>query len=216
MDFKDKKLVIFDLDGTLITNNTWFDFNVAMGVTAEEDENLYQQYMAGSITYADWMAALNAHYARYPGRDREAVEATLTSSLQFREGAHELVAHLHEQGYQTAIITGSFSVTAQAAAAALDIKHALGNATCHFSDEGYFTHVSVRGEERIVKVAMLDELCSHLGLTRHDGVAVGDGGNDLDLFAATGAGITFDTSSKRVQEAAAVTLAQLADIQNLL
>lgn len=216
MQLSDKKLVVFDMDGTLITNNTWFDFNLAMGVSAEEDEDLYQQYTAGTLTYADWVTALNTHYARYPRRGREVVEATLTSSLHFREGAPELIAYLHKKGYQTAIITGSFTVTAHAAAAALGIMHALGNATCHYNNEQHFTHISVRGEERMVKVDMLGELCSQLSLTPHDCVAIGDGGNDLDLFAATGAGITFETSSERVKTAAVTTIAQLTDIQNLL
>lgn len=31
------KLICFDVDGTLITNNSWYDLNIALGVTPKED-----------------------------------------------------------------------------------------------------------------------------------------------------------------------------------
>lgn len=42
MPNKDIKLVCFDLNHTLIKENTWLDLNQAMGMTLEEDKILLQ------------------------------------------------------------------------------------------------------------------------------------------------------------------------------
>jgi phosphoserine phosphatase len=216
MKFSNKKLVVFDMDGTLITNNTWFDFNLAMGMSAEEDEALFLAYSDGTLAYDDWIQALNEHYARYPRRSREAASQALTTSYTLRPGTKQTLSELHTRGYQTAIITGSFVETAQAVGRELSVIHIHGNATPHFDEAQHFTHVTVRGEERLVKVEQLTELCNTLGITLHDCAVVGDGGNDLDLFSATDAGIAFTWSSERVQMAAKATITELPELLHIL
>jgi phosphoserine phosphatase len=48
--FTTKKLVVFDLDGTLIEGNTWLSFNLALGLSHQEDAGLFLQYQAGTIS----------------------------------------------------------------------------------------------------------------------------------------------------------------------
>lgn len=37
-----KPIVAFDLNKTLIKENSWYDLNLAMGISAQEDELLYR------------------------------------------------------------------------------------------------------------------------------------------------------------------------------
>ncbi len=162
--------------------------------------------------YEDWVTALNEHYARYERQNREVVDRVLTTSYTLRPGAKETLTELHARGYQTAIITGSFSTTAEAVARNLGITYALANATPHFSEQNHFTHISVHGEERIVKAEQLRTLCTTLGITPEDCAVVGDSSNDLDLFAVTQAGITFTWCSERVRTAAKATITELPEL----
>lgn len=43
------KLIVFDLNKTLIKENSWFDLNLALGMTPEEDRYLMELYQSGKI-----------------------------------------------------------------------------------------------------------------------------------------------------------------------
>jgi phosphoserine phosphatase len=100
--------------------------------------------------------------------------------------------------------------------AQLGIEHIAGNATAHFDEHNLFTHVTIGGEERALKVRLLKDLCHQLALQLTEAVVIGDGGNDLDIFALTGCGITFTTSPEVVRRAAHLTITDLADLAALL
>ena len=46
-----QRLVCFDMDGTLITNNKWLDFNKFLGITKVEDEAIFRRYSTADINY---------------------------------------------------------------------------------------------------------------------------------------------------------------------
>jgi phosphoserine phosphatase len=214
--FTTKKLVVFDLDGTLIEGNTWLSFNLAMGLSPQEDTELFLQYQAGTISYQTWIDSLNHLYTRSPRKRREVVETTLQNSYTLRTGAEETVAAIRARGYKIALLTGSFELTVRAVGAQLGIEHIAGNATAHFDEHNLFTHITVSGEERSLKVRQLEHLCHQLALQPTDAVVVGDRGNDLDIFALSGCGITFTTSSEVVRRAAHLTITDLADLVKFL
>ena len=43
------KLICFDMDGTLISQNSWYKPNLALGNTAEEDQEMYDAYGRGGF-----------------------------------------------------------------------------------------------------------------------------------------------------------------------
>ena len=52
------ELIVFDLNKTLIKENSWRDLNLAMGVTPAEDAELMEQARRGEITDAEGQAEL--------------------------------------------------------------------------------------------------------------------------------------------------------------
>src|SRR3954468_15869726 len=47
------KLVCFDLDKTLIKQNSWYELNLGLGMTPEEDQALLDGYTQGKFSYEE-------------------------------------------------------------------------------------------------------------------------------------------------------------------
>jgi phosphoserine phosphatase len=208
------KLICFDMDGTLITNNTWFDFNIAMGITAEEDEKLYSAYSAKLISYDEWINTLREHYKGASDHSYTYIQNCL-SKFVLREGAKETISYLKNAGYQTALLTGSFEETAQAVSDSLGINFVYANTRCIFYDNQDLKDISYFGEEVDTKVQHLESLCTRLNILPTQCAVVGDGSNDLGVFGLTGNGITFNFSSEKVKQASKYTINKLTELTQL-
>lgn len=44
-----QKTLTLDLDGTVTPHSTWEDLNTALGITTEQDKELFEQYLAGTL-----------------------------------------------------------------------------------------------------------------------------------------------------------------------
>ena len=58
------KLIVFDLNHTLIRDNSWRNLNLAMGITPEEDAVLMARAAQGEITDAEGQAWLLQRFKR--------------------------------------------------------------------------------------------------------------------------------------------------------
>lgn len=214
---KERKLCVFDMDDTLIHNNKWFDLNTFLGVSEADDNRLYQDFKNEQISYKEWMDALDALYEL---SQKNVTRDEVTQVLQtytVREGAGELVQTLHAAGYETAIITGSFAITAQSIADELGIKHVIANTHCVFDEHDRLTHIHSRGTEGTMKQTYLLELCSSLGIQPHENCyVIGDSIYDQPMFLATGKGITFTDATEELRNSALHTVDSFSDIQSIL
>lgn len=209
------KLVCFDMDGTLIEQNSWYALNTALGVTPAEDLAMYEAYGAGELSYEDWISRLVSLYKERGVATRENVTAALTR-YQLRDGAVELVEYLKGKGYRVAIVSGSFDVTVDAVAGQLGITLRQANTRVTFGPDGYLTELVSQGDEKDAKVRHLETICNQEGIKLTDCVCIGDGGNDIELFNATKHGIAFTDAPAFVREAAWKVVEQLSDIKKVL
>lgn len=201
------KLVVFDMDDTLISGSIWLQFNTLLGITPEKDYELYTQFSKQQITYAEWTTLLHTLYTENPSRTE--VEQVLTA-FKLNVGAREAISICKEHGVSTALFTGSFVTTAQAVAQELGIDYVQANTRCEFDASHSFTHFVSGGDEASAKLRMLQTLCTELDIELTDCIAVGDGANDIPLFSATGNGVAF---TKSTPAAKAATKHQIQDLQ---
>lgn len=211
------RLICFDMDDTLIQGNSWLRFNLALGVSQAEDDQLYARFAAGEIDYQQWMTALQTLYRLpRPEIDRTYVN-TVLSEVSLVAGAVDTLTQIHHAGITTALITGSFHTTATTVAAQLNIPHVYANTDCVYDDHDQLTHLVSQGDEGAGKLAYVEELCRQrkLKITK-DVMIVGDSSNDIPAFHATTHGVTFDFASPRVQAAARTVVPTLSDITQLI
>lgn len=89
-DTSNIKLICFDLNKTLIKENTWLNLNTSMGITKQEDDEMHNNFKKGELTYKDWQKKLtNLYKKRGKATRRNILKAIMKYS--YREGAKDLI-----------------------------------------------------------------------------------------------------------------------------
>ena len=207
------KLVCFDLDDTLIVQNSWYALSAALGVPKETDKKWLDAYIAGSITYDEWNAILLKEYMRHPNATRDGITKALTQ-VMYNEGARETVDYLKAQGYAVVLISGSIDIVVDHVAKDLGIELSKANNTFVFDDAKRLVSIHSQGDDTHAKAMHLEAFCDQLGIQMNECVCIGDGANDIEMFRRTGHGITFRGSS--IESDAWKVIDTLHDIQTIL
>lgn len=187
------KLVCFDLNKTLIKENTWYDLNLAMGVTPEEDRKLLELYDSGRLDYVSWQKELESIYIQRNKAHRDEI-IRIVSTYSYREGAKEIVRYLQEKGYEIVLLSGSIDIQVEQVAKELNIQYFAANNTFVFNEKGYVKNIVCYGDDREFKLQKLREVCKKLNIQTKECVCIGDGDNDVLIFDETLHGITFQNS----------------------
>jgi phosphoserine phosphatase len=182
---RNRRLVCFDMDSTLIEQEVIDELAIAAGVGAQVAE-ITERAMQGELDFAQ---SFKARVALLQGLDAD-VLAGIAENLRITEGAERLVSTLKALGYRTAILSGGFTYFAEYLQAKLGIDEVHAN---YLDIENGKVTGKVTG--RIVdgarKAELLRELAHQDGICLEQVIAVGDGANDLPMLSIAGLGIAF-------------------------
>lgn len=176
-----KKLIFLDLDGTLTEESTWLTLNLALGITKEEDNALFEQYLAKTLEYNDWTKKLVAIH-RSRGSITKSEIVSMAQNLPLREGAAAMVATLKAKGFHTVLLTGSLDIIAESIAGRVEVDAWRACSSFVFDENETLIDIQSYGEEIDRKVLLAKEYVAEHGFTGADIYALGDGGNDIALF----------------------------------
>ena len=206
-----KRLVVLDMDSTLIRIEVIDELARAAGVGAEV-ARITERAMQGEMDYDQ---SLRQRVALLAGLN-VAVLDNLAQNLPLTDGAETLVRVLKRLGYKIAVISGGFSRAAEA------LKRRLG------VDYAYSNNLEVQGGKLTGKVVgpivnaqrkaeLLETIAQAEGVLLDQVIAVGDGANDALMLERAGLGIAFHAKPK-LREAAdtSITAAGLDAILYLL
>ena len=192
---RSKRLVVMDMDSTLIQIEVIDELARAHGVV-DRVAGITRRAMAGEL---DFDAALRERVGLLAGLD-EKVLHDLAANLPLTEGAEVMLRVLKALGYRTAVLSGGFTVPAEALRARLGIDHAFANT---LEIEGGKLTGKVLGP--IVnaqrKADLLEQIAGQHGIPLDQVIAIGDGANDLFMLQKAGLGIAFHAKPK-LREAA--------------
>ena len=193
---RSKRLVVMDMDSTLIRIEVIDELARAHGV-GEQVAAITRRAMTGEIDYDH---SLRERVALLKGLDAR-VLYDLAAALPLTEGAETLLRVLKRLGYRTAVISGGFSVAAEALQKRLGIDFAWSN-TLEISSDGKLTGRVVGPIVNAQRKAdILQELSNREGVPLDQVIAIGDGANDLLMLQKAGHGIAFHAKPK-LREAA--------------
>ncbi|HTH92945.1 MAG TPA: HAD-IB family phosphatase [Candidatus Paceibacterota bacterium] len=177
----DKKLICFDLDGTLTAQSTWEAFNTALGISVEDDQRLFLQYKEGSLEYGDWITELMRLYKEHPPVTRTDIEQIATT-IAPRPESQKAIEDAKAKGYHIIAIAGAVDVMAQSLATRLGIEELFTANKAVFNENDELITIEDSGHERDAKLSLLKQYCDTNGYTLSEVICVGDGGNDLEIF----------------------------------
>jgi phosphoserine phosphatase len=187
---RNRRLVAFDMDSTLIQTEVIDELAEAAGVGAEVAA-ITQSAMNGEL---DFRESLEQRVGLLKGLDAGVLQK-IADELPLTPGAERLIRTLRSLGYRTAILSGGFSFFGEHLKGQLGIDFVFANDL--EIEEGRLTG-RVRGKivDGARKAALLRQLADQEGLRLEQTIAVGDGANDLPMLDAAGLGIAFHAKPK--------------------
>ena len=207
-DGRRKKLLIADMDSTIVTSETLTDVAEAAG-KADVIAAITDRVMRGELNFED---SLRERVAMLEGLSETALE-TAYRAIEVSPGAEALVRTMAASGATTALVSGGFTYFTSRIAARLGFDINMAN---DFIIEG--GKLTGRVTEPILgrtsKYDALVKLAAQNGLGLADAAAVGDGANDLEMIQAAGLGCAY-RGKPILRDAARVKLDH-ADLTGLL
>ena len=206
------KLICFDLNETLLNHNSWKKLGISLGVTEEEDRNLYLEYKRGALSYDEWNNKILECYLRHDNATREGITEIL-SRYEYNEGARESVDYLKSKGYKIVLISGSIDIMVSIIAHDLGIQYYKANNDFIFDGNNRLVAIHSGGDDVHAKLRHLESFCELLEVSLSECACIGDGDNDIELFKATGHGVTF--RGKDIEKDAWKIVDTLRDLKNI-
>lgn len=182
---RNRRLVCFDMDSTLIQHEVIDELAKAAGV-GEQVAEITERAMNGEL---DFKASFKARVALLKGLDESVLEG-IAQSLQLTEGAEHLVRTLKVLGYKTAILSGGFNYFGHYLQQQLDIDYVYAN-DLEIENGKVTGNVVGQVVDGTRKAELLRELAAREGVNLEQVIAVGDGANDLPMLGIAGLGIAF-------------------------
>ena len=182
---RNRRLIVFDMDSTLIQVEVIDELAKAAGV-GEAVAEITEAAMRGEI---DFNESFRRRMALLKGLD-ESVLKGIAERLPITEGAERLISNLKRLGYQVGILSGGFNYFASHLQQKLGVDFFSANALD--IEDGKLTGV-VTGEivDGAKKAELMQEMARDLGISLEQVIAVGDGANDLPMLSLAGLGVAF-------------------------
>ncbi len=181
-----KRLIVFDVDSTLITGEV-IEMLADHTGTRSRVEEITAAAMRGELDFAD---SLRARVAMLEGLDA-AVLDEVAAGLVLTPGARTTVRTLKRLGYRCGIVSGGFTQVTRHLVEDLELDFAAAN-TLEVVDGRLTGRVVGEIVDRAGKARALARFAAETGVALNQTVAVGDGANDIDMLSAAGLGIAFN------------------------
>jgi len=182
---RNRRLVVFDMDSTLIDAEVIDELAHLHGV-GDRVAAITERAMRGELNFKD---SFRERARLLKGLPETALKQ-VASSVVLNEGAHRLLAALKHFGYKTAILSGGFQYVGNHLQQELGIDYVYAN-ELEISD-GRMTgevHGEIIDADR--KAQLLLEIATREGISRQQTIALGDGANDLPMLSTAGLGIAY-------------------------
>ena len=182
---RNRRLVVFDMDSTLIDAEVIDELAIEAGV-GEQVAGITEAAMQGKL---DFIQSFEQRLALLKGLDAS-VLPKIAQRLRLNEGAEHLISTLKKLGFKTAIVSGGFSFFGEYLQQILGVDYVYANQLD--VKDGVVTGC-VKGDiiDGQRKADLLIELADREGIMLEKVIAVGEGANDLPMLDIAGLGIAF-------------------------
>ena len=180
--FAELKLLAMDMDSTLITIECIDELGDMAGCKTEIAA-ITAQAMRGELDYPQ---SLRKRVGLLKGLQEAALMRVYEERLKLTPGAEQLISACKKHGVKLLLVSGGFTFFTDRLKARLDLEYAISN-TFEVADGKLTGRISGTLVDAGVKAATLRRLKGELtqGVSGKSGliVAIGDGANDLPMFA---------------------------------
>lgn len=208
-DLRRKRLLVADMDSTLIEQECIDELAAEMGIGAKVAE-ITGRAMRGEIEFEP---ALRERVGLLKGLRSEIAAKVLAERIAIMPGALVLVSTMRASGAYTALVSGGFTLFTGPISRRIGFDEHRAN-TLLMQGAAFSGLVAEPILGRAAKEETLLELTAKLGLEPAETLAVGDGANDAGMVRRAGLGVAY--RAKPALRAVADAIIDHADLTGLL
>jgi phosphoserine phosphatase len=205
---KNKRLVFFDMDSTLVDMEIIDEMAQRAGVF-KEVARITEKARRGDI---DFEEALVQRVALLKGLKVEELEK-IRNEMKLSEGAEDLVETLKRLGYKLGLVSGGFDYFSDFLREKLGLDFSYAN-QLEIKNGALTGKVLGKIVDNTYKAKIVHMVASREGVLLDQTVAIGDGANDVLMLGQAGLGIAYN-AKERLMRAANMSLGQ-ARLRNIL
>jgi phosphoserine phosphatase len=183
---RSKRLVVFDVDSTLVQGEVIEMLAARAGAEAEVRE-VTEAAMRGELDFAESLRRRVAVLAGLP----ESVLDDVAAELELMPGARTTIRTLKRLGHRCGVVSGGFTRVIAGLVEELGLDFAAAN-ELEVVDGRLTGRVVGEIVDRPGKSVALRRFADSYGVPLEQCVAVGDGANDIDMLTTAGLGIAFN------------------------
>lgn len=194
---REKKLLIADMDSTMITVECIDELADYAGIKPQIAD-ITERAMRGELDFA---GALHERVALLKGLADEAIDRCRTERVKIMPGAGALVRTMKARGAETLLVSGGFTRFTGPVAEEIGFDRAVAN-VLEIANGALVGTVTLPIVDASRKRAEL-EAAIESGIDRALTLAVGDGANDIPMIQGAGLGVAYHAKPKTREAAAA-------------
>ena len=191
-----KKLLIADMDSTMIEQECIDELADALGLKAEVSD-ITARAMNGEL---DFEQALDTRVALLAGLERDRIAEIRRERITYAPGGRALVQTMKAHGAYTALISGGFTFFADHIGKRIGFDEVVANELLFDGDRLSGT-VGKPIVDKSTKARRLAELVAEREIAAEATLAVGDGANDLPMLKGAGFGVALHAKPAVAAEA---------------
>ena len=188
------KLVVFDMDGTIIEpRSSWAMIHEHFGT---DNTEMLQLYIDHKISDKDFV---KADIQLWNSKSDKPVDEKYINSIldkaKPRKGAEELITNLHKANVKTIILSGGIQFLADKWARKWNMDGALANELIDDKDGNLTAIIKSSGHN---KGPVMEKMIEKYNLKKNEIAAIGDTMVDIPTFERAGLSVAVNTEDERV------------------
>jgi len=212
-----KKIICFDVNGTLIEEKSWEILTCGRKDIEEEIEKTFKLYFKGEIKIDEAWRGLVAILKKAEMSSRDYIYGCWDKGGNFKEGAEDIIFYLKEKGYKIYLISCSIDAYLNHITRKMELDGVYAGSHLIFDDAGELVSIeSECMEGRGFKQQCLEKLAREEEVDIKDIIFVGDGDNDVGVFKMTEHGIALGNKQKELIDNSWKQIDTLSQIKEIL
>jgi len=211
-----KKLICFDVDGTLVDNKTSFVTLIeGLGCPIGEVLSIYNDAMTGKISFPEGERKVGG-IIQSSGRATKGFVEKILEKDPVKEESFEVVEYLKNIGYDIWLVSGAIDIWVAAVAKKIGAAGFYAHSSLEFDGQGVFAKINYSGDQNPWKAKIVQKIAVDNGIPVSDIIFVGDGANDIEAFKLTGRGIAVYPYDEGMEDIAWKKIKSLSEIKDIL